>query len=109
MEFLYRHATPAYKGSHAQPTKPTGVLSGLGSVLGGGATPAYKTRDELSARAPMSTRSWLRMFEVTPSYKTAPPRPADPTDPCAEAPDDGADGAATACGCDEPMTQIVIV
>ena len=108
MEFLYRNA-PAYKGSQAQPNQRTGLLAELGSVVGGGATPAYKTLDGASAQAPAPSRSWLRAFAVTPSYKTAAPRPADPADPCTSCPDDGDGDADPAGGCAGQAMQVVIL
>ena len=96
--------------NQAQPTQTTGLLSGLGSVLGGGATPAYKTRDGARAQAPATSRSWLRAFAVTPSYKTAPPRPADrDDDPCVPSPDDGDGDADPARGCADQAMQVVIL
>ena len=73
MEFLYRSATPAYKGNQAQPNQRTGLLAGLGTGLGGGATPAYRTVAGANAQASGPARSWWRAFAVTPSYKTAAP------------------------------------
>jgi len=79
MEFLYRNA-PVYKGSQAQPAKRTGLLAELGSVVGG-ATPAYKTVDGAGVQTPAPSRSWWRVFAVTPSYKTATPGGANPVAP----------------------------
>jgi hypothetical protein len=109
MEFLYRNATPAYRGIQAQPNQRTGLLAELGSVVGGGAAPAYKTRDGARAQAPAPSRSWMRVFAVTPSYKTAAPRPADRDDPCAPCPDDGDGDADPAGGCAEQAMQVVIL
>lgn len=108
MEFLYRNATPGYMGSQTQP-KQTGLLSELGSALGSGATPAYKTVADASVKAPAPTRSWLQAFAVTPSYKTAAPRPADPADPCAPCPDEGDGDADPAGGCEDQAMQVVIL
>jgi len=109
MEFLYRSATPAYRGSQTQPTQPTGLLAGLGSVLGSGATPAYKTVAGASAQASAPVRSWWQAFAVTPSYKTAPPYDADHGEPCAPSPDDGDGAAEPARGCAEQAMQVVIL
>jgi hypothetical protein len=109
MEYLYRSATPAYKGNHAQPSKPTGLLAGLGSVMGGGATPAYRTVVDASAHAPAQARSWWQAFAVTPSYKAAAPCMADASDPCASSPDDGDDDADPERGCAEQAMQVVIL
>jgi hypothetical protein len=108
MEFLYRNATPAYKGSHARPTR-TGLLAGLGSVLGSGARPAYRTVTGANAQASAPARSWLRAFAVTPSYKTAAQCAAAPADPCAPSPDEGDDNTEPACGCDDQPMQVVIL
>jgi hypothetical protein len=103
MEFLYRNA-PAYKGSQAQPTKRTGLLAELGSTIGGGGMPAYRTLDGASAQAPASSRSWWQAFAVTPSYKTA-----DHVAP-GEPPPDGGDGDEAPAGeCSETATQVVIL
>ena len=106
MEFLYRNATPAYRGSQAQPTQTTGLLAGLGAAVGSGATPAYKTLDGASAQAPASSRSWWRSFAVTPSYKTAAPCAADS---CVPASDDGDGAADPTPGCAEQAMQVVIL
>ncbi len=108
MEFLYRSATPAYRGSQAQPNQRTGLLAGLGSVIGSSATPAYKTLDGASVRAPASSRSWLRVFAATPSYKTAAPCTADHVAPGEPSPN-GEDGDEDpAAGCAPPL-QVVIL
>jgi hypothetical protein len=109
MEFLYRNATPVYGGSRTRSTQPTGLLAGLGSLFGCGATPAYKTVTGPSAQAPAPVRSLFQAFAVTPSYKTAPPPPADPADPCAPCPDEGDGDAEPADGCDGQAMQVVIL
>ncbi len=109
MEFLYRNATPAYKGSQAQPSQRTGLLAELGSVVGGSAAPAYKTRDGARAYASAPSRSWLRAFAVTPSYKTAAPCTADHVAPGEPPPDGEDDDEEPAGGCSEPATQVVIL
>lgn len=108
MEFLYRSAIPTYKGSQAQPTKPTGLLAGLCSVLGGGVTPAYKTVDGASAQAPATAPSWWRVFAVTPSYKTVTASEVDRVAPAEPSPD-GGDGEAGLAGECEPAMQVVIL
>ena len=108
MEFLYRSATPAYKGIPAQPTQRTGLLAGLGSTLGGVATPAYKTVAGASAQAPAPARSWWRAFAVTPSYKTAAPCATDTVAPGEPSPD-GGDGEADPAGECDPALQVVIL
>lgn len=108
MEFLYRSANPAYKGSHAQPARPTGLLAGLGA-LRGSATPAYRTAARASAQAPAPTRSWWQAFAVTPSYKTAAPCAVDYVAPGEPSPDGGDDDAGPAGGCDDSAMQVVIL
>src|SRR5262249_8995172 len=115
MEFLYRIATPAYKGSQAQPTHTTGLLAGLGAVVGGagavvgGGGPAYRTAADASVHTPAPARSWWQPFAVTPSYKTAAPCAVDSTDSCAPSPDDGDGDADPASGCAEQAMQVVIL
>ena len=109
MELLYRNTTPTYKGSHAQPTRPTGLLAGLGSVMGGGVTPAYRTVADASAHAPAQARSWWQAFAVTPSYQTVAPCDVDPADPCEPSPDEGDDDADRAEECAEQAMQVVIL
>ena len=109
MEFFYRNATPVYQGSQAQPAQRTGLLAELGSVVGGDATPAYRTVDGSSVQAPASSRNWLRMFAVTPSYKTAAQCTAGPADPSGPSPDDGGGDADPECGCDGQPMQVVIL
>jgi len=109
MEFLYRSANPAYKGFHAQPARPTGLLAELGAVLGGGVPTAYKTVTGVSAQAPTRGRSWWAAFAVTPSYKTAAPCAADDVAP-GEPSLDGEDGAAGSTGeCSDSAVQVVIL
>jgi len=109
MEFLYRKATPAYKGSQAQPNQRTGLLAELGSVVGGGATPAYKTPDGARAQAPASSRSWWRAFAVTPSYLTAAPCTADHVAPGEPSPDGENGDEDPGGGCSEQAMQVVIL
>src|SRR5262249_13401584 len=109
MEFLYRSAIPAYKGTHTQPTQSTGLLAGLGSVLGGGATPAYKTVAGANAQASAPARSWWRAVAVTPAYKTAAPCEADPVAPCEPSPDGGDGDAGPEGECADQAMQVVIL
>jgi hypothetical protein len=92
MEFLYRTATPAYRGCSPQSKQRTGLLAGLGCYLfGGGTAPTYRTKHGTNgAAAPTAPRCWWQAFPTTPSYKAAPPIDLD------TAPDDGA-----ACECDQ--------
>src|SRR5215218_5851913 len=106
MEFFYRNATPVYQGSQAQPAQRTGLLAELGSVVGGDATPAYRTVDGSSVQAPASSWSWWRVFAVTPSYKTAAPCDADPVAPGEPSPESDEEPAG---GYSEPETQVVIL
>lgn len=108
MEFFYRNANPAYRGSQAQPTQSNGLLAGLGSVVGGGA-PAYRSVTGASAQAPASARTWWRALAVTPSYKTAPPCGSVFSGSCTPAPDDGDDDADPAQGCPDQAMQVVIL
>ena len=102
MDFLYRSATPAYKGSHAQGAKPAGLLAGFGS-----ATPAYKTAGA-RAHASAPARRWWQVLAVSPSYKTAAPCPVDHVAPGEPSPDGTDDDAGPAGGCDQPL-QVVIL
>ena len=109
MEFLYRNATPVYRGSQAQPNQRTGLLAGLGSVVGSGAMPAYKTLDRASAQAPARSRGWWQAFAVTPSYRTAAPCAADHVAPGEPSPDGNDGDEDPAGGCSEPAMQVVIL
>ena len=71
MDFLYRNATPGYKGTQPQPQVKNGPLSGLFCNLLGGRTPSYKTLDARGAQASTPARCWWQAFVTTPSYKTA--------------------------------------
>jgi hypothetical protein len=80
MEFLYRTATPAYRGCPPQPKQRTGLLSGLGCYLfGGGSAPVYRTKGDLNGSAgQVAPRCWWQAFPTTPQYKAAPaPDPVD--------------------------------
>jgi hypothetical protein len=106
MELIYRNATPTYQGSQTRPQP--GLLSGLGSLFGCGATPTYKTVDGESAQAPKSCRSWWQVFAVTPSYKTAAPS-EDEVERDAADPGNGDVAAEPACGRADQATQVVIL
>ena len=105
MEFLYRNATPSYKGMNVQPR----ATSGLFASLLGGATPSYKTVDGNRAYAQASSRSWWQAFVTTPSYKTA-PMTVQAAQSCQAPADNGGGEAETRCVCaPEDATQIVIL
>jgi hypothetical protein len=70
MEFLYRNATPAYKGIHPQQVSPS-IPAGIVSSLFGGGTPCYKIANGNGASAPTSARSWWQALIPAPVYKTA--------------------------------------
>jgi len=75
MDFFSRNS-PVYKSAigrsraYVQRVASTG-LSGLLGSLFGRSTPAYKTVDGSSAKAPVSSGMWS-MLVPAPSYKTAP-------------------------------------
>ncbi len=71
---IFSRNNPAYTNvtkltAHAQPAASS-WLSGLLGSLFGFSTPAYKTVDGQSAKAPSSS-GFLPMFGTAPSYKTA--------------------------------------
>jgi hypothetical protein len=68
MEFLYRNASPVYKGVQPQQAS-TSLPSGMMSCLFAG-TPSYKTARGKSASAPVPARSWWDAWNPTPVYKT---------------------------------------
>lgn len=116
MDFLYRNATPSYRGSRAQPQANGGLLSGLLGNLFGGNAPSYRTVDGRRVSAP-SSPSWWQVLSPAPSYKTA-PRSAEPAAPAQEvvqrcdAPfaGNGEPDAEQTCVCaPEDATQIVIL
>lgn len=84
MDNFFSRIGPAYKSvankvqAYAQPAA-TGWLSGLLGSLTGRVTPAYKTVDGQSARAPASSGFWS-MFFASPSYKTARVESFEPID-----------------------------
>jgi len=90
MEFLYRSATPAYKGIHPQQVSSSFPSRIVSSLFARG-TPRYKTASGNGASAPEPARSWWRAWDLTPVYKTAPARveasevPADDTGAAASA------------------------
>lgn len=110
MDFLIWNATPAYKGNQPQPAR-AGLLAGLGSLLGGGGAPAYKTVGGTNAQASASSSSWWPTFSAAPVYKTASPSAAvdDAIDLNAPSPDEGDDTSDPTCVCDDQATQVVIL
>jgi hypothetical protein len=73
MEFLYRTATPAYRGCTPPPTQaPTSFLAGLWCSLFGAAKPAYQTRDANGAPAPVEPRCFWQVVPSAQAYKAAP-------------------------------------
>ena len=68
MNFIW-NAAPGYKGNQLQPAR-TGLLTGLGSMLGG-VTPVYKSVGSARAQAPARSSSWWPTFSAAPVYKTA--------------------------------------
>ena len=92
MEFLYRNATPVYKGIHPQPNTsfPMGIVS---SVFASG-TPCYRTACSNGASAPEPARSWWRAWNLTPVYKVASTCVEAPEEPAGDA---GAAPSADAC------------
>ncbi len=107
MDFLYRNAAPAYKGTKAPPQGRNGLLSGLFCNLLGGRTPSYKTLDERGAQASTPARCWWQAFVTTPSYKTAPPHANGEAATTAES-GDGAAELDSECAPDE-APQILIL
>jgi hypothetical protein len=107
MDFLIWSASPAYKGNHLQPAR-TGLLAGLGGVLGG-VTPVYRSVGIAGAQAPTSSSSWWPTFSAAPVYKTAQSSVAASAAPCALSPDEGSDESDPVCVCDEATTEVVVV
>jgi hypothetical protein len=93
MDFFSR-ITPGYKSvstgtaAHSQPAASSGLTGLIGSLFGS-ATPAYKTIDGQSAKAPASSGFWS-MFGTAPSYKTAPAATVAPFDADPGVDEDGA-------------------
>ena len=107
MEFLYRSATPAYKGIHPQQGSSS-VPSRIVSSLVAGGTPSYKTASCNGVPAPAPARSWWQALIPTPVYKTAPAVCVDEAD---VSPADGGT-AANADGCvnaNDQAPQVVIL
>jgi hypothetical protein len=107
MEFLYRSATPAYKGIHPQ-QGGTSFPSGIVSSLVAGGTPSYKTAICNGASVPASKPSWWQALIPTPVYKTA---PAACVDESAVSPAEGVT-VANADGCvnaSDQAPQVVIL
>lgn len=117
MDFLYRNATPSYRGMNVQPQAPSGLFAGLLGNLLGGNVPTYRTVDGRRASAASSTSWWQALtLTKTPSYKTAPsitesPATANEVVLRCDAPiEDSLDPDATTCVCaPEDATQIVIL
>ena len=107
MNFLIWSASPAYKGNQLQPAR-SGLLAGLGSVLGG-VTPVYKNVGNARAQASTSSSSWWPTFSAAPVYKTAQSSVAASAAPCTSSPDEGDDGSDPVCVCDEATTEVVVV
>ena len=108
MDFLIWNAAPAYKGNQLQPAR-AGLLAGLGGVLGGGVTPAYKTASVASAQAPATSSGWWPVSSAAPVYKTAQSSVAASAAPNASAPNEGDDAPDPVCVCDDEVTQVVVV
>ncbi len=106
MDFLIWTAAPAYKGNQLQPAR-TGLLAGLGGVLGG-VTPVYKNVGNASAQASARSSSWWPTFSAAPVYKTAQSSVAASAAPCASSPDEGEDESDPVCVCDETTTEVVV-
>ena len=88
---IFSRINPAYTNvtkltaAYAQPAAASWLSGMLGSLFGS-ATPAYKTVDGQSAKAPSSS-GFLPMFGTAPPYKTASaataaPLDLDACDPC---------------------------
>jgi len=107
MDFLIWTADPAYKGNQLQPAR-TGLLAGLGGVLGG-VTPVYSSVGNASAQAIASSSSWWPTFSSAPVYKTAQASAAASTGPCTASPDEGDDAPDPVCVCDDDTTEVVVV
>ena len=81
MDFLYRTASPSYRGCEAQPTPArTGFFAGLWCSLFGSATPTYRTKGTTGAPASAAPRCFWEAFPATPSYQTPPPAPSSRSD-----------------------------
>ncbi len=107
MDFLIWNAAPGYKGNQLQPAR-TGLLAGLGNVLGG-VTPVYKTVGGQGAQAPASSSGWWPVSSAAPVYKTAQSSAAASAAPNTLSPDEGADDSDPVCVCDDETTEVVIV
>lgn len=104
---LCEPSTPAYKtlassGSAYAPTRPTGLVSLLGTWLG--VKPAYKTLEGELARARPSSGLLQILVGRPPSYKTAPAAsPELPDEPGPE--DDDVDDDA----CASPTDTVIVL
>ena len=106
MNFIW-NAAPGYKGNQLQPAR-TGLLAGLGSMLGG-VTPVYKSVGSARAQAPARSSSWWPTFSAAPVYKTAQSSAAASAAPNTLSPDECADDSDPVCVCDDETTEVVIV
>jgi len=107
MDLFIFNAAPGYKGNQLQPAR-TGLLAGLGGVLGG-VTPVYSSVGNASAQAPASSSSWWPTFSAAPVYKTAQASVAASSAPCTASPDEGDVASDPVCVCDEATTEVVVV
>ncbi len=107
MNFLIWNAAPGYKGTQLQPVR-TGLLAGLGSMLGG-VTPVYKTVGGQGAQAPAPSSGWWPMSSTAPVYKTARSSAAASTAPYSPSSDVGDDESDPVCVCDDETTQVVVI
>ena len=110
MDFLIWNATPVYKGNQPQPAQSTGLLAGLGRMLGGGGAPTYKTLNRASVQAPAPSASWWPVSSAAPVYKTATAGAGatDGSSPDDSSPDDGDGESDPTCVCDDQATVVVI-
>lgn len=109
MDSLIWNATPVYKGNQPQPAQSTGLLAGLGRMLGGGGAPTYKTLNRASVQAPAPSASWWPVSSAAPVYKTATAGGTDGSSPDDSSPDDGDGESDPVCVCDDQATQVVIL
>ena len=107
MELIHCNVTPVYKGIQTQRQRG-GLLSELGSLVGCGPTPVYKTADGEDVQAPAPCRWWCRVLAVTPHYKTAEPT-LEEVDPGVMDPGNGEVAAEPASGDDDQVMQVVIL
>jgi len=82
MDFLFRGATPGYRGHQPPPTQSgTGTLSGIWcGLFDSGQQPVYKRAGRAGESAQSASLCrWWPVFPATPQYKTV---PADDPDGC---------------------------